>query len=354
MDSETIKKVELSIDNLNNKTARIYFMVQDTKGNAKAGVRQIYKIALILKKNGFNTFIIHEKNDYSGVSSWMGEEYMELPHESIEEQNLKISPEDFIVVPEIYGHVLDQLSGLSCGKIVLCQAYDHMLETLQPGTTWSQYGFVKCITTSEEQKKYIEEVMRNVSVDIIEPFIPEQFTKKELPSKPIISIHTREQRDTMKIIKTFYLKYPQYRWITFRDMRGLNQEEFAEYLRDSFVSVWVDDTSGFGTFPIESMMSKTPVIGKVPNMKPSWMSDNNGVWTYELNNIPDIVAEFIQNWLEDNINDELYEKGLETASNYSNIDKFTENLTKTFDGYLQGRKVVFESQLDKLKVEEEN
>jgi len=279
---------------------------------------------------------------------------MELPHESIEEQNLKISPEDFIVVPEIYGHVLDQLSGLSCGKIVLCQAYDHMLETLQPGTTWSQYGFVKCITTSEEQKKYIEEVMRNVSVDIIEPFIPEQFTKKELPSKPIISIHTREQRDTMKIIKTFYLKYPQYRWITFRDMRGLNQEEFAEYLRDSFVSVWVDDTSGFGTFPIESMMSKTPVIGKVPNMKPSWMNDNNGVWTYELNNIPDIVAEFIQNWLEDNINDELYEKGLETASNYSNIDKFTENLTKTFDGYLQGRKVVFESQLDKLKVEEEN
>jgi len=101
-------------------------------------------------------------------------------------------------------------------------------------------------------------------------------------------------------------------------------------------------------------MSKTPVIGKVPNMKPSWMNDNNGVWTYELNNIPDIVAEFIQNWLEDNINDELYEKGLETASNYSNIDKFTENLTKTFDGYLQGRKVVFESQLDKLKVEEEN
>ena len=31
----------------------------------------------------------------------------------------------------------------------------------------------------------------------------------------------------MNIVKTFYLKYPQYRWITFRDMRGLSQEEFA-------------------------------------------------------------------------------------------------------------------------------
>ena len=127
---------------------------------------------------------------------------------------------------------------------------------------------MKCITTNEKQKEYISEIMGNVSFDIVEPFINEYFSPKTLPSKPIVSIHTREQRDTMKIIKSFYLKYPQYRWITFRDMRGLNQKEFGDYLKDSFVSIWVDDTSGFGTFPLESMLSKTPVIGKVPNMKP--------------------------------------------------------------------------------------
>jgi hypothetical protein len=354
MDEETIKKIEESIKNLESKKSRIYFMVQDTKGNAKAGVRHIYQMALTLKNSGFNTFIIHEKNDYKGVSSWLGEEYMEIPHESIENQDLKISPEDFIVVPEIYGHVLEQLSNLSCGKIVLCQAYDHMLETLSPGTTWSQYGFIKCITTNEEQKTYIENVMKNVSIDVIEPLIPETFKKKKLPSKPIISIHTRDQRDTMKIIKTFYLKYPQYRWITFRDMRGLNQEEFSMYLKDSFVSVWVDDTSGFGTFPIESMICGTPVIGKVPNMKPSWMSDDNGVWTYELNNISDIIAEFIQNWLEDNINEDLYDNGVKTATNFNNVEVFSSKLVEFFNDYLNGRKESFSSQLDKIKVEEEN
>lgn len=354
MDEETIKKIEESIKNLESKKSRIYFMVQDTKGNAKAGVRHIYQMALTLKNSGFNTFIIHEKNDYKGVSSWLGEEYMEIPHESIENQDLKISPEDFIIVPEIYGHVLEQLSNLSCGKIVLCQAYDHMLETLSPGTTWSQYGFMKCITTNEEQKTYIENVMKNVSIDVIEPLIPEVFEQKKLPSKPIISIHTRDQRDTMKIIKTFYLKYPQYRWITFRDMRGLNQEEFSTYLKDSFVSVWVDDTSGFGTFPIESMICGTPVIGKVPNMKPSWMSDDNGVWTYELNNISDIIAEFIQNWLEDNINEDLYDNGFKTATNFNNVEVFSSKLVEFFNDYLNGRKESFSSQLDKIKVEEEN
>ena len=354
MDTELLKKVEQSVQNLEDKSVRIYFLVQDTKGNAKAGVRHIYEIALTLKNNGFNPIIIHENQEYAGVGQWLGEEYMSLPHESIDGQNLKISPEDFIVVPEIYGHVLEQVSNLPCGKIVICQAYDHMLETLQPGTTWSQYGFLKVISTNEKQVEYIKGIMKNVTFDIIEPFIPESFSVKEKPSKPIISIHTRDQRDTMKIIKTFYLKYPQFRWITFRDMRGLNQEEFSTYLKDSFVSVWVDDTSGFGTFPIESMACRTPVIGKVPNMKPDWMLDNNGVWTYELNQMPDIIAEFIQNWLEDNISNGLYDGGLETASKYKNREEFNSSVVSTFQSYLEVRKEIFATQIDKLNVVEEN
>jgi hypothetical protein len=354
MDTELLKKVEQSVQNLENKSVRVYFLTQDTKGNAKASVRQTYEMALTLKNNGFNPIIIHETKEYTGVSEWLGEEFMELPHECIDGEDLKISPEDFIVVPELYGHVLEQVAKLPCGKIVLCQAYDHMLETLQPGTNWSQYGFLKAITTNEKQTEYIKGIMKNVTFDIIEPLIPEDFIPKTIPSKPIISIHTRDQRDTMKIIKAFYLKFPQFRWITFRDMRGLSQKQFAEYLKDSFVSVWVDDTSSFGTFPIESMASRTPVIGKVPNMKPDWMSENNGIWTYELNQMVDIIAEFIQNWLEDNINEELYKNGLETASKFQNRKEFESMVISTFESYLNIRKEIFESQLDKLKVEEEN
>ena len=354
MNEESQLKIEKSIENLSNKSSRIYFLVQDTKGNAKAGIRMIYQMAQKLKENGFNSMIMHEKNDYTGVSDWLGEEYMELPHSSIENQNLQISPEDFIIIPEVYGHVMEQVAKMTCAKIVLCQAYDHMLETLQAGTSWSQHGFFKCITTSETQKKYISEIMKNISFDIIEPFIGKEFTPKSLPSKPIVSIHTRDPRNTMKIVKSFYLKYPQYRWITFRDMRGLTPKDFSKYLKDSFVSIWVDDESGFGTFPIESMSSNTPVIGKVPNMKPEWLNDNNGIWTYELNNIHDILADYIQNWLEDNVNIELYDNGIETSQKFSDEVSFTTSLVDLFDGYLHTRKEIFQVQLDKIKVEEEN
>jgi hypothetical protein len=354
MDLERLEKMEQSIKNLEERTSRIYFLVQDTKGNPKAGIRHIYQIALTLKNNGFNPIIIHESKDYKGVGEWLGNEYMELPHQTIEGENLQISPEDLIVIPELYGHVMDQLKNFPCGKIVLCQAYDHMLEPMAPGTDWTTYGFYKCITTSEFQKNYITEVMRGVSIDVIQPLIPNEFSKKDKPSKPIISIHTRDPRDTSKIIKTFYLKYPQFRWVTFRDLRGINQNDFAKFLKESFVSVWVDVESGFGTFPLESMASGTPVIGKVPNLKPDWMTEMNGIWTHNTNEIVDILSNYLQNWLEDNISENLYVNMSETSKTYQNEEEFNGTILKLFGEYFDGRKTSFSDQIEKLKITEEN
>ena len=137
-------------------------------------------------------------------------------------------------------------------------------------------------------------------------------------------------------------------------MRGLSQSEFATILKESFVSVWVDDESGFGTFPLESMSVGTPVIGKVPNMKPYWMTDSNGVWTYEMNNITDILAEFVQNWLEDNISEKLYESGYITSQRLQNEEIFSQRVVQNFTEYLNFRKDTFQLQLDKLKLEENN
>jgi len=134
MEQSQIDKVKLSIQNLRSKKSKVYFFVHDTKGNAKASIKYIYDLALALKNEGFNAIILHEKSDYTGVGSWLGENYMtELTHQAIEGQNLEIAPEDFLVVPEIFGFMMDQVKNLPCGKIVLTQSYAYMLETLQPG-----------------------------------------------------------------------------------------------------------------------------------------------------------------------------------------------------------------------------
>lgn len=353
MDSN-MDNIKKSIENLKTKQSRIYFLTQDVKGNAKASVRYIYQLALSLKNNGFNPIILHEKNDYQSVASWLGDEYMEkIPHKSIENQNLEISPEDFIIIPEIYGFIMDQIKNLPCGKIVLTQMSAYMLETLQPGQTWSQFGFHKCITTSEKQKEYIGSIMKNSSIDVIEPHIPNVFKKHDKPPKTVITINSREHSDTVNIIKSFYLKYPQYRWFTFRDMVGMTQEDFSNAFKESFLSVWIDDDSSFGTFPLESMACGVPVIAKIPDLIPEWMTEDNGIYLKEKNLIIDQIAVFIQNWLEDNINQELYNMMIETVSKYTDYSSFDSKVTEIFEGYLNSRMKSFEEQIYKTEKNEE-
>jgi hypothetical protein len=350
MNNDNHEKLEMSINKMKEKLSRIYFMVQDTKGNAKASVRYIYQMALTLKRNGYNAIILHEKPEYFGVSSWLSEEYMtELDHRAIEGTSLEISPDDLIIIPEIYGFVMDQITKLPCGKIVLSQAFDHMFETLQPGQSWTQLGFYKCITTSEKQKELIQSVMRNVTVDVVVPYISDVFQKNEYPPKTIINIHTRDQRDTANLIKTFYVKFPQYRWITFRDLRGLSENEFAEAMKDSFISIWIDQTSSFGTFPLESMKMGIPVLGLVPDVVPSWMNEDNGLWVNNKTIIVDVLSDFIQNWLEDNLNPELFDRMNLTLETISNKEKFENETLSLFGDIFEKRITSFEDQLSKFE-----
>jgi len=349
MDQPQIDKVKLSISNLREKKSKLYFFIHDTKGNAKSSIKYIYDLAFTLKRSGFNSIILHEKPDYTGVGSWLGEEYMtEIPHQVIDGQNVEIAPEDFLIVPEIFGFMMDQVKNLPCGKIVLTQSYAYMLETLQPGQTWNQYGFFKTITTSEVQKDYINKVMRGQSYDIIEPFISDIFKKRNLPPLPIIGIHSREQEDTINLIKTFYLRFPQYRWFTFRDLRGLSQEEFANAISECFVSVWIDRQSAYGTFPLESMKVGVPVIGITPNLVPEWMNENNGIWIKDEILLSDIIADWTQNWLEDNISQEMYTNMQETVDKLPTKEQFENKTIDLFTEYLELRAQSMEEQISKF------
>jgi glycosyltransferase involved in cell wall biosynthesis len=191
--------------------------------------------------------------------------------------------------------------------------------------------------------------MRNVSVDIIEPLISDNFKKQDLPPKTIINIHTREHRDTTNVIKAFYSRFPQYRWFTFRDLRGLSEEEFAERMKDSFVSVWVDNISAYGTFPLESIKMGIPVIGVVPNMVPEWMNENNGIWINNQNILVDVIADYVQNWLEDNVSPELYTEMEKTAESLVKEEEFKNNVDNIFNEMVSKRISSFSEQLNKLE-----
>ena len=131
-------------------------------------------------------------------------------------------------------------------------------------------------------------------------------------------------------------------------MRGLSQEEFANAISECFVSVWIDRQSGYGTFPLESMKVGVPVIGITPNLVPEWMNENNGIWIKDEILLPDIIADWTQNWLEDNISEEMYSNIQETVNKLPTKEQFENKTIELFTEYLELRAQSMEEQISKF------
>lgn len=352
---EILKNLNEGIEKLKNKDFSIFFFVIDTESSPVGSVAYIYEQVKILTEAGYKAKVLHEKNSYKDkqlgfIKSWLGEEYSNLPHASIEDKSVAVNATDFIVIPELFANVMEQTVSLPAKRIVLCQSYDYITETLQAGKTWSDYGITNCITTTEQQKEYIENLFVNKpKVDVIPVSIDDSFKKLSKPKSPIISILTRDQRDTVKIFKTFYIRYPHLKWVTFRDMRGMTKDVFSKALQESCVSVWVDDIAGFGTFPLESMKCGTPVIGKAPNLMNPWITEKNGIWVDNINMIPELLAKYVQAWLEDSEPSDIYEHMEETVKDFTPQQQ-QEKTLEVYGRLVDERVEEFKSTLSKYEV----
>ena len=367
--SEQLENIKNSIEKIKSKDFGIYFFTIDTKGNPVAGVATIYEHVKTLRDLGYNAQILHDKNDYKiredengmGIAEWLGEEYASLPHVSIESQKLQVGPSDFVVIPEAFASIIKQTVNFPCKRIVFLQSYEYIFEMLEIGEGWEQYGIKDVITTNESLSEYVKSIFRGVSTQIIPVGIADYFTNSEKPKIPTIAMSARDKRELLKIVKIFYQKYPHYRFVTFRDMSGLPRQEFAKELGTSFLSVWVDELSSFGTFPIESMKCGTPVIGKIPRMVPEWMGtidkngtlnlNDNGIWTANLNSIPDIIATMVGLYLEDALPENITEGMKEYETKYT-TEEFVKTLTDVYERTFANRIVELETTYTQLSEKE--
>jgi hypothetical protein len=366
---EQIAQIKIVLDNLENKNFTLYFFTLDTKGNPTAGIANIYEHVKMLNDLGYKATILHEKNDYKlqgdensqGLADWLGDEYAALPHVSIEKQTLTVSPADFIVIPEIFSNIMDQVKGFPCKKIVFSQSYDYLLELLPIGKRWNiDYGFNDVITTSKKQAQYVSNLFPSINTHVIPVSIPGYFKDSDKPKIPVISILTRNQGDAAKIAKSFYLQYPMYKWITFKELRGLPRQMFASELAKSCLAVWIDDTAGFGTFPLEAIQCNTPVIGKMPNLIPEWMEyideegnlniKNNGVWTNTTINLQELIASYMKVWLEDSVPADLL-NGIKASQDLYTSEKQVEIATSVYCGIFENRKVELTALIANLTIQ---
>jgi hypothetical protein len=340
-----VKKMNNKQDNLNNlinakdrlekNEHTVYFLVYDTKNNARAAIKYIYDSALFLKESGINTKVLVESNNYTKINFWLGDRYKDIEVLSIKDNEVRVQIEDIVVIPEAYSNMLEQFKEIRCTKVMLVQK-EYMFETLPIGSRWSDFGITKVITTSKPIKDYISSIFPESLIYVNPPVIGDNFKPSEKLQKPFIAINCRDRAQHKKIISEFYIKNPHLRWFTFRDMIQMTYDEFSEKLSECIISVWIDDESTFGTFPLESMKCNVPVVGKVPFTEPEWMKEN-GMWTYDNNKIVDILGTYITGWLEGiSLSTEVKTNMYETVLPY-NIEIIKENTVKIFESLKNSR-----------------
>lgn len=351
-------KQEIILQEIKDKSNDFYFYVPPTNGIPSGAIGYVYDLVDILRENGYKAHILHDK-EYK-IPMWMGGNFHNLPH--VQFERLKIKASDFLFIPEVYvqpffSDMKQNNISLPCEVVVLSQVSDLILHSLDIGAQWYHWGIRNAITTTDKQKEYVSRLMHGIEVDVVNPYIHDEFKPYDKPQKPVVVIYARDAKTSQKLINEFSRMHPHYSWIPSKTLGNMDRSAFASHIRECCLAIWVDDMSSFGTFPLECMKSGVPVIGKIPNIMPEWMGKDeggqytiygNGTWVFSSHTkINDLVSTFLDRWLTDTLDGTVYTKMEETASKYTKENTKTQTL-ETFEVLIQRRiervNIIFEKQ----------
>lgn len=355
-------KLKISVDNLKSKNNKIMFFVPDVGAVPSGAVYEIYFHATLLKSLGYSVRILLETSK-SPIPDFIEPELVQFEHLTMDTAKLTVSPEDVLVIPEIFTNVMEQTKNLPCLRIVLLQSIDNTLRALVPGMNWSSFGIQHVITTSKILELFINEFFTSAKFKIYTypVSVPDYFEKKTEIKRPVVSVFTRNEADLEKVIKLFYSKFPQFNWLTFEAMQTeskppkfLRRKDFADKLDRNFAALWIDRLASHAQFPLECMRVGTVPVCLKPDITPDYIISgdsyiqNSGIWTSDLFALPALLADTLRKFLDDEIPQELFDTMDSITNNYT-ADKSKASLTVAYEEIFGERLDLFQKTLDSLK-----
>lgn len=366
MSQSNIEKIKQSVTNLEAKKNKIIFFVPDVHGVPAGSIYEIYFHASVLKNAGYTILVLTETSKYE-KPEFIEPELTDLEHISMESNKLTVSPEDLLVIPEIFTNVMKQTETLPCMRTVLFQSIDNATKALLPGYDWSAFKITNVITTSKAMEKFVEGFFGKGKFRIrtYNVSVPDYFTNKTKFKQPVISFLVRNEKDLDKIVKLFLSKYPQYKWVNFEPLvtdskppKHLRRKDFADRLSRNFAALWIDRIASHAQFPLECMKAGTIPISLIPDVTPEYLIsedgkvvENCGVWTDDFFQLPALIADTLRKFLDDEISDEVYDAQSKVCEPYS-TSVATEQLLSIYEGYFNERIDIMLKTIDALKQQE--
>lgn len=364
-DVEVLERIDESIKQIENKDFTVYFFVVDAKNVPNGSIAYIYQLAKTVQEKGYNVKMVYQLSEeytphelhklqkkggqvdrtrlFEGVTEWLGSDYASLEHINIADRNWSLSPCDMLFIPEAMTSVMQTTykAKAACMRIVILNSYDYVTEFLPVGMEWRNFGIYEVVANTKQQADLVKNIFPYIKAHILPPRIDDCFRKPMKAQKLIVNIISKNKSDVNKIIKPFFLKYPIYKFVTFRDLRGYPREKYAEMLKEGAITVWVDSPTTFGYSALEAMRCGNIVIGKVPDLIPEWMGEgttlyNSGFWVYDINSIPDLLSKVIATWMQDGIPQEVIDER-DALNNVYTTEQWNNNVEVLINNILYER-----------------
>lgn len=323
-DKSVVGRIKAEIEKIDKKENTLYFFVLDTKGNPNENLEYIYKLALSIKNKGYNvTMLYQDDEEFVGVREWLGDDYADLPHENTMGEETVVSPSDILFIPEIFASVMTQTKNLPCKRVAILQNYDFITEQIPLSVQWGDLNIMDAIVNTEDNKRLLGNIFPYVKTTVVKPYIDERIYDDNNPKKLIINILSKDPSNINKIVKPFYWSYPLFKWVSFRDLRGFNKNDYGEKLREAAITIWVDDNAISGQDALEAMKSGSLVLAKIPNNNLDWVLGENGalfegcLWFDSIRQLPNMIGQLVRSWITDKIPSDIVEKGKELANTYT-------------------------------------
>lgn len=319
--NEKIKKLEETIDTLVNKEGTIYFFTLDTKNAPNGEVKYIYDLALSLLEMGYKVRMLHQEDEFVGPLEWLGEKYSVLQHVNVKDENVVVTLSDFVFIPEVFSNVMSQTKTLPCKRIMIYYNPDYFTDYMPVGVTLSDLNVYDAITTNETLKEKLKSYFPNINVRVVRPSISNAFVNDDEPKKLIVNVITPTANEVNDVVKPFYWKYPVYKWLSFRDLKGIPQNTLADVMREGAITVWVDDNTNNAQMALEALKSGSILIAKVPQVVPEWMMENGEyrfgiIWVDSYDMLHDVIASVVRGWTRDEIVDKYLQMSSEVSGLY--------------------------------------
>lgn len=351
---DVVERIEKELKKFDDKAFNVYFYVIDTKGVPSGSLLYIYKVAYELHSLGYNVTMLHNENEFVGISQWADSKYAELPHSKVSDRQVTLSASDFLIIPEIYTDIMSQTRDIPCKRVMLVQNFDYLTKIIPVGVHPYEYGITDAIVNTKTTEKLIKNNLPMIKTHVLSPGISDTlFRKNDKPKKMIVNFVVKNGDDASRVVKPFFWKYPQLKWVTFAQLSNLPQEIFANALRDAAITIVIDDTMSFGYAALEALKTGSIVVCKIPENTPDWMLDNDElsnsiVWVDNLDEIPDLIANLVAMWVRDDVPEELYNE-IDKAAEKHTMTDMKNDVEKVFvEELFATRKKEIQDALDKV------